>query len=452
MPFGLFFALYDHDSLASGFVFGLVLSSVGALVALLHLAWMRAVWRGSIRGSRLGLLYVAALGALTLLVAAVTLDARMLATREIWFHIAAGGMQLALLAAMGLGSATVLLHRHDGRLTSLLRLNPSRTPRDDLRHLAGLVLPHGSGQPARTLKSVALSALAVSVEGAAFYVYLDTPSNLREAAALLPSASPRGMSHLEGHYFAIATIVCLVMPVLYVGTQVTLAGAQRLHTAARRAARRPAQAVMHDDDRPPILFLRDFRNDQVSLDRAAVPAWTRVVDPGLEQANIEDVLQSWASVGPLVAIGRPGEQEAPIGAARHYVCGEDWRDVVTSLMDRAAAVVVGVSGSAGLAWEIDRLRDRGHLDKCVLVMPPTTRGHHELAGEVVSRLVAPHAASGPLAMTVALRRAVGPGRITGLTARDSRLFQKRALAEGLPYQTLISSLLHKYAAGRLKEV
>jgi predicted DNA binding CopG/RHH family protein len=30
--------------------------------------------------------------------------------------------------------------------------------------------------------------------------------------------------------------------------------------------------------------------------------------------------------------------------------------------------------------------------------------------------------------------------------------QKRALAEGLPYQTLISSLLHKYASGRLIEV
>ena len=30
--------------------------------------------------------------------------------------------------------------------------------------------------------------------------------------------------------------------------------------------------------------------------------------------------------------------------------------------------------------------------------------------------------------------------------------QERALAEGLPYRTRISSLLHKYAAGRLKEV
>ena len=30
--------------------------------------------------------------------------------------------------------------------------------------------------------------------------------------------------------------------------------------------------------------------------------------------------------------------------------------------------------------------------------------------------------------------------------------EPRWLAEGLPYQTLISSLLHKYASGRLREV
>ena len=39
-----------------------------------------------------------------------------------------------------------------------------------------------------------------------------------------------------------------------------------------------------------------------------------------------------------------------------------------------------------------------------------------------------------------------------LSSRDLEAIQKRALAEGLPYQTLISSLLHKYASGRLKEV
>jgi predicted DNA binding CopG/RHH family protein len=34
---------------------------------------------------------------------------------------------------------------------------------------------------------------------------------------------------------------------------------------------------------------------------------------------------------------------------------------------------------------------------------------------------------------------------------DLLLLQKRALEEGLPYQSLISSVLHKYVSGRLRE-
>jgi hypothetical protein len=38
------------------------------------------------------------------------------------------------------------------------------------------------------------------------------------------------------------------------------------------------------------------------------------------------------------------------------------------------------------------------------------------------------------------------------SSKDLEAIQKRALAEGVPYQTLIASLLHKYAAGPLKEI
>jgi predicted DNA binding CopG/RHH family protein len=38
-----------------------------------------------------------------------------------------------------------------------------------------------------------------------------------------------------------------------------------------------------------------------------------------------------------------------------------------------------------------------------------------------------------------------------LSTADLRAIQKRAQDEGLPYQTLIASLLHKYASGRLRE-
>ena len=38
-----------------------------------------------------------------------------------------------------------------------------------------------------------------------------------------------------------------------------------------------------------------------------------------------------------------------------------------------------------------------------------------------------------------------------LSSKDLRGLQKRALEEGIPYQTLIASILHKYVEGRLSE-
>jgi predicted DNA binding CopG/RHH family protein len=38
-----------------------------------------------------------------------------------------------------------------------------------------------------------------------------------------------------------------------------------------------------------------------------------------------------------------------------------------------------------------------------------------------------------------------------ISSKDLRALQKRALAEGMPYQTLVSSELHKYVEGKIVE-
>ena len=38
-----------------------------------------------------------------------------------------------------------------------------------------------------------------------------------------------------------------------------------------------------------------------------------------------------------------------------------------------------------------------------------------------------------------------------ISEKDLELLQERALIEGLPYQTLMSSVLHKYVTGRLTD-
>lgn len=39
-----------------------------------------------------------------------------------------------------------------------------------------------------------------------------------------------------------------------------------------------------------------------------------------------------------------------------------------------------------------------------------------------------------------------------ISSRDLSVLQRRALIEGMPYQTLLSSILHKYASGTLYDV
>ena len=38
-----------------------------------------------------------------------------------------------------------------------------------------------------------------------------------------------------------------------------------------------------------------------------------------------------------------------------------------------------------------------------------------------------------------------------LSSKDLRSLQKKALMEGIPYQTLVASIIHKYVEGRLRE-
>lgn len=39
-----------------------------------------------------------------------------------------------------------------------------------------------------------------------------------------------------------------------------------------------------------------------------------------------------------------------------------------------------------------------------------------------------------------------------ISRKDLEAIQKRALEEGIPYQTLMTSILHKYVSGRLREI
>lgn len=156
-----------------------------------------------------------------------------------------------------------------------------------------------------------------------------------------------------------------------------------LFRRSRRHEAVSAAQAMADDPRPPVLYLRSFQDDgSVLLEDQGIPgvqALTRATSPASSEEELAQILQR---IGPVVAIGKPGEKLPELGAARLYVSHDQWQAVVGALMRQAALVVVRVGKSPGVLWEIGQALTQIPRERLALVM----LGDEPLSPPVAARL------------------------------------------------------------------
>lgn len=218
-------------------------------------------------------------------------------------------------------------------------------------------------------RAMAIACLAFLCEGVAFSTYFISGSVER------PPSMSMGVA---------AAIVGISWPFSAFALYGFLALAQWLWSKARQAAQSTLRETISLDKRPPILFLRSFTDDQVSLQSARVPRYLRVMDPGLATHRFEELLVvNMSRVGPVIAIGSPSDVRPPIGAAREYLGHDEWQRQVLYFMAQARAIVVSLSATQGLAWELDQIKVGGYTEKTLFIVPPELSRHFE---EVILRV------------------------------------------------------------------
>ena len=123
--------------------------------------------------------------------------------------------------------------------------------------------------------------------------------------------------------------------------------------------------------KPPIVYLRSFRHDgklrpgESSV--LAVPLFARASFKPTAEEQLSIALNKF---GPLVAIGKPGEEVPEIGAARMYVSDDDWQDVVLELLDRRGSIAVLQAGETeGLRRELSQIGQGLAPEQVLLVLP-----------------------------------------------------------------------------------
>ncbi|KOV85377.1 hypothetical protein [Nocardia sp. NRRL S-836] len=75
------------------------------------------------------------------------------------------------------------------------------------------------------------------------------------------------------------------------------------------------------------------------------------------------------ALGPVIAVGRPGERLPRLGAARFYLPDDDWKSGVRELMGLCRLIVLRLGPGTGLWWEVEEARTTQPPGKLVLLMP-----------------------------------------------------------------------------------
>jgi hypothetical protein len=136
----------------------------------------------------------------------------------------------------------------------------------------------------------------------------------------------------------------------------------------RRLQVPPGAPLVADASRPSVLYLRSFSADRNTM-------------PGTEAAHAlmataeETLRDRLASVGEMVAIGRPGEPLPPIGVPRIYRDDDQWQATVLDLMRVSRLTVLAYGSSSGLVWEIGRALEHVPAERLLLWFPTRALWH-----------------------------------------------------------------------------
>ncbi|HYL72948.1 MAG TPA: DUF805 domain-containing protein [Bryobacteraceae bacterium] len=132
-------------------------------------------------------------------------------------------------------------------------------------------------------------------------------------------------------------------------------------------ARSAEEELRRAGSRRPILYLRSFALDA----QVGRPGWSEKMLGTIPFNNAEQRLtHGLGGLGPVIAIGRPGEQLPALGAARFYVSHDRWQQKVADVVQVSQLVVWATGVTEGLRWEISHLIDSLPPEKLILWAHP----------------------------------------------------------------------------------
>ncbi len=172
------------------------------------------------------------------------------------------------------------------------------------------------------------------------------------------------------------TLVVLVGAPAAIGAVILIAAVigRIIERAEFRLIRFSLQEMQRQDQRPPVLFLRAFADDQVELPKPKLPHLAFALEIARRRTNLDELLlHECTPYGPVVALGNPTDKYPPYGAARGYFQNKNWHQAVEDLARISSFVVMCVDRTDGILWEAEHIAAANHIPKTLFLIHPTHR-------------------------------------------------------------------------------
>lgn len=209
-----------------------------------------------------------------------------------------------------------------------------------------------------------------------FAASLGAPARYRETDAEKVKKARKLRWQALGFFGAAGVWILLIAPrfgetmgglVVAVIFGAALGSAQLALMRARKLLQPSATALLAQDKRRKILLLRSFKDDEIiCYKRFKTPIGEVVMARRFEQG----IAGPLGAYGPVIAIGKPGEEMPQIGAARTYLSEADWQPTVLRWMGEALALVMIVGDTEWIRWELDRILELRRDRHLLLLLPP----------------------------------------------------------------------------------
>jgi hypothetical protein len=247
-----------------------------------------------------------------------------------------------VLALGGAVFGVVVIRRRPGSPAG-----PARPTGRQSRSLGATLIAVGRGMAVAGVIGLALLAIGV-VSGASPFrsVYRSRPGD-----SDVQSAADLDKTSIDWTYILLyLALIAMCVLLGWVGLNAARRGRRHLQASA--------DELRATDPRPPVLYLRSFEADDVMA-----------ASKGLGNSAEESLVAALDAIGPVVALGEPGEKLPPLGAARAYSTDDRWQLHISDWAAEASQVVLLAGHTDNFWWEVRHLVASGSLGKAVFLLP-----------------------------------------------------------------------------------